>query len=165
MRTTALFAIGFSLLFGIGCGKSDKDAIQGAWVVESAERNGKQAAPEEIKDKKLVFTADKIMFEEGKEKKEESYKLDPNDKPGTIDVTVTIEYKSFGKVGGTIGGGKAPQIEPEEKVVKRETKTAKGIYSLEGGKLKLCLGDPDGERPSDFSSKGERMLIVLQRAK
>jgi uncharacterized protein (TIGR03067 family) len=40
-----------------------------------------------------------------------------------------------------------------------------GIYSLEGDELKVCLG-PSDKPPSEFSSKGEKhILIVLKREK
>ena len=45
-------------------------------------------------------------------------------------------------------------------------KAVPGIYASEGGKLKLCV-NPDGERPTEFSSPegSNTILLVLKRAK
>lgn len=114
----------------------DQQAIQGTWVVESAERNGKPET--DIKGEKLIFMKDgkAVMTTKGKEEKA-TYKIDPSKKPKTIEFT------------------------PE-----REEKPALGIYELTGDSLKVCVMRPGGERPTDFSSKAPgRVLIVLKRQK
>jgi uncharacterized protein (TIGR03067 family) len=159
MRSFRLCAIGFSLVFGVGCGKSDKDAIQGTWSFVSVEERGKAGPADEIKDDKITITADKFSIDQPKrERKEEAtYKIDPAGKPKAIDLTVTLKDIKFEKVAA---GEKAKP--PEEKSVQ---KTMKGIYSLEGDTLKICFGEPDADRPTEFSSKDRQVVITLQRAK
>lgn len=170
MRTLSIVVVGLSLLFATGCGsKPDQQAIQGTWTIESGEMNGKAAPPGELVKSRFVFAAEKVVIEDGDGKDEETYKLDPNPKPKTIDMTTTIKHIAFGTVVAPAIGAKAtasaPAVKPEDKVVKTEKKTVKGIYSLDGDTLKLCLAEPEGPRPMEFTSANGQFLIVLKRAK
>jgi uncharacterized protein (TIGR03067 family) len=60
------------------------------------------------------------------------FKLDPTKKPKAIDVVL------------------------------QDKKTGQGIYSLEGDTLKICHGESDDPRPSEFESKeGSRNTVVV----
>lgn len=150
MRSIAMLIVGVVALFGVGCGKNDKDAIQGTWSLVSMEAGGNAAPADQIKDEQIIITADKFTPVHGgtQEKDGESYKIDPGAKPKAIDVTATRKSRAFGKA--------------EENV---EIKTMKGIYTLEGDTLKFCFNEPDKDRPSDFASKGGQIFFTLQRAK
>jgi uncharacterized protein (TIGR03067 family) len=121
-------------------GPNDKDKLQGTWVGVEAERGGKNAGAEEIKDLKITVRGDRITLGgRGAGNREYAFKLDPTQKPKTIDMT----------------GQDGPE----------QGKTFRGIYSLEGDTLKLCLDDPDKERPTEFATKAgtTSLLAVLRR--
>ncbi len=96
----------------------------------------------------LTFTADKIIasrfsVENGKlavrdEREIGTYTLDPTTSPRSIDIMVT--------------GGKA------------KGRTARCIYRLEGEDLTLCLGDPDGARPTRFATTKSSALMEGKRS-
>jgi RNA polymerase sigma factor (sigma-70 family) len=66
--------------------KDDKEAIQGAWVAVSAERNGENFSPERLKNwEKLIFTADRVT-REGAQPQEGAYTIDPDKKPKEVDL-------------------------------------------------------------------------------
>jgi uncharacterized protein (TIGR03067 family) len=117
----------------------DKEKLQGTWVWVEAERGGKKAGADEIKDFKMVFRGDKLSVDPGGDNREGTFKLDPAQKPKTIDLML--------------------EDGPEK------GKTIRGIYSLDGDTLKLCFDDMgDNDRPTDFTSKeGTRLVMVVLR--
>jgi RNA polymerase sigma factor (sigma-70 family) len=117
----------------------DKEKLQGTWAWVEAERGGKKAGDEEIKDFKMTFRGDKVNVDPGGDNREGTFQLDPKQKPKTIDLTLQD------------GAEKG--------------KTIRGIYSLEGDTLKLCFNDEgDQDRPTDFTSKeGTRLVVVTLR--
>jgi uncharacterized protein (TIGR03067 family) len=137
-------------------GKTDKEKIQGTWIVVSLKAwddKGKELEGEQvdriaqlIKEKKLkvMFTGEKLTYSGFPDEISSNYKLDPSKKPKTIDVV----------------DDKEPQ---------------KGIYSLDGKELRLCSGGtnhqthfPDkekvtpGARPKDFTNQPGAVLLVCQ---
>src|SRR5262249_14607573 len=42
-----------------------------------------------------------------------------------------------------------------------EGATVRGLYSFDGKRLQLCLGNPDGKRPSELISDSEGKITVL----
>jgi uncharacterized protein (TIGR03067 family) len=119
--------------------KKDKEKLTGTWTVVSATQSGKEA--ENAKDGTVVFEGDNITATvDGKEHKL-TFKIDPDKKPKTIDLT--------------------PSDGPEK------DKVHEGIYSLEKDELKICFAKPGAERPKEFESKegSEIMLIVLKKSK
>jgi uncharacterized protein (TIGR03067 family) len=73
------------------------------------------------------------------------YKLDENKKPKTIDLTA----------GGRDGSGKKPDD------------VLPGIYELDGDSLKICLGLPGKDRPTEPSAKegAKQTLYTYKREK
>jgi uncharacterized protein (TIGR03067 family) len=122
-----------------GSPRSDRDRLQGSWVVVSGEAKGKAAPEDALKDLRLVIEGDKITSRTGDGKTLElTYKLDPAKKPRAIDLT-----------------------NPERK------ETVQGIYQLAGETLKLALGAPGESRPAAFvtGENSKVVVLVLKREK
>lgn len=121
--------------------KKDLEQLQGIWQVTALEVDGNQAPDEALKEFKITVKGDRMSHKTGETTEESSFKLDPSKKPKQIDFTV---------VAGTDKG-----------------KNMKAIYELDGDSLKLCVGSPGAERPTEFASKaGTKIgLIVLKRTK
>jgi RNA polymerase sigma-70 factor (ECF subfamily) len=118
--------------------KTDKDHLQGSWVVFAWEEEGMEIPEEKVKDRnaELVFSGDKVTLPIKGESKEAEYNLHPSKNPKGIDLVV-------------------------------EGKTLKGIYLLEGDTLKLCVQkDADGERPAKFATEATtNVQLGLKRKK
>jgi uncharacterized protein (TIGR03067 family) len=63
----------------------DAQAIQGTWVVVSAESNGKPM--DDIKGEKLILKDGKVTMTTKNKEEKGTYKIDPMKKPKTIDLT------------------------------------------------------------------------------
>ena len=118
--------------------KKDADLIQGKWNVVSFERGDESKPPDDIKKVKVVFDGNTITITDSNKEEKATYKLDPDKKPRTIDIT------------------------PE-----KDKEKVAGIYELKGDDLKICFGKPGEERPTAFGPKGVKgqTLIVLKREK
>ena len=116
----------------------DKPAspLSGVWVVTSATRNGKALA--DTGGARMTIAAKEINIQ-GKDgvKLNFPFTVDPTKKPSVID------FHSLGDEGWL-------RIGP-----------FKGIYELDGDRLRLCLGSSD-KRPTKFSDQ-DAVLIVLKR--
>jgi uncharacterized protein (TIGR03067 family) len=65
---------------------SDQEQIQGTWVLEAAERNGK-ATPEEVaRHIRLVFDGDKLRTKNKDRVTEAEFRLNPDTTPAEIDL-------------------------------------------------------------------------------
>jgi uncharacterized protein (TIGR03067 family) len=128
--------------------KKEKEKLQGTWVVESAEVDGKTI--EDLKGVKMVFSADKVTWRMNGIEHEITYSIDPAKSPKHIDFTF------------------------EGKCVKT---VSKDIYQLEGNTLKVCnrsgratnragelIEEKVAERPDRLDSKGGT-LVILKREK
>src|SRR5205823_7555427 len=118
--------------------KSDKEFIQGDWVVESAIDSGMEL-PAEIRDMvKFHVKDDKIEIKFGEIAIKASYTVDETKKPKTVDL----------KVG--------------------EGMSALGIYEItKDNKVRFCMVDTEDKdkRPTEFKSPAtsNTKLIVLKR--
>ena len=119
----------------------DAVAIQGAWKVVALEADGKQAPPELLTALKITFKGETLTFSPGEPGfSNYTYKLDPSVKPASFDMT---------HADGSHKG-----------------ETQKGVYSLDGDHLKICIGKAD-TRPTDFTtvSGSGHGLYTLEREK
>ena len=101
-------------------------------------------------DKKaqLTFEGNKFTFEFGGKSASGTFTIDPAKKPKQIDLTIT---------------------KGDDETKKYEGKTSKGIYELNGGKLKWLASEPGAEdRPEAFpkeADKAKGLYLILERAK
>ena len=143
MKTYVLVALVAGFLVGADGPQKDKKkgatALEGTWVVVSVTRDGKEK--DEAKGEKLVVKGKTMtaLSKDGKRRGAGTFTADP--KQHTIDFIST----------------EGPD----------KDKTHKGIYSLKGDELKICMADPEKDRPKDLTAgKGSgNVLIVLKRAK
>ena len=117
--------------------KKDKENIQGAWKAVSGEAGGQKLSDERIESIKIVIAADKITVNVADNTRVSTYKIDPAQKPKTIDLTNEMDQ------------------------------TAPGIYELDGDNLKVCWNQGGSERPKKFESKPDTQvrLMVFKREK
>ena len=147
MRLHGALFLTAALLLAADTPKSstDHDKIQGVWKITSSRENGQEPQgerKERMEKVRVRFTADKVIFGEGEEKQEGTYKLDPAKQPPTIEVT-TLSGPNKGK-------------------------KTNGIYKLDGDTLKVCMSIEDGkEAPADFTAEADsgRALFTLERIK
>jgi uncharacterized protein (TIGR03067 family) len=122
--------------------KKDLQMLQGDWVMESSERDGKPAAADVVKTftrtvKDNRYTAS-WEDEEGAHSVSGMFTLDPTKTPKRVDVVLS-DGPSKGK-------------------------TMLGIYQLDGETQTLCVAAPGKDRPTAFNSR-QGTLIVWKRAK
>ena len=136
----------------LGQKKGDVDLAQGTWVVVSVEADGKPLDKDELERIKvwdLVISDNKVIVKippeqlNGKEAPTVTFKIDPTTKPKSVDFQVQERGTEY---------------------------NYKGIYSLEGDKLTVCVGvgevaGKNSERPTDFATKenSKRGLAVFTR--
>jgi uncharacterized protein (TIGR03067 family) len=117
--------------------KDDQKALQGTWVVVTAEMDGKEFKP--ALKATMTFKDDKVtvLTAEGR-KTEGTFKLDTAAKPRTLDLI------------------------PNDK----DRPPGLAVYQLDGDKLKLCMVEkPGGKRPTEFKSGPDVILLELKREK
>jgi uncharacterized protein (TIGR03067 family) len=122
--------------------KSDMDRLQGTWVMESLEVEGKLVPEERIKGTTLTIKDDRYITKVKEKSHEVMFKLDPKEKPKHIDMYF-----------------------PDDPNV---PKLAKGIYELDGDMLKICRAQAPGEdRPREFVTEGAtgRFIVTWKRQK
>jgi uncharacterized protein (TIGR03067 family) len=121
-------------------GPSDRERLQGAWVAVSGEFQGRPLTVDQLQRMTLVFTGGsaRITMPDGSGG-EGTFKLDPTQTPKEIDVIRSDDHLGM-----------------------------LGIYSLDGDRLRLCMGDPGEPRPKGFEStpgpNSRRLLATLRRA-
>jgi len=120
--------------------KSDQKKIQGKWKMESGLQGGKPLPEAMVKSATLVVDGNKMKMTvtvEGQEK--------------TRELTFKLD----------------PSQKPRAIDVEIEGKPGLGIYSLEGDTFKICHGEDNDPRPTEFASKeGTKLaLIVFKRVK
>ena len=130
--------------------KSDKELLQGTWVLQRGETNGVSLV--EVLEKKGIgnlqvdFTGDSMkMSGFGKQDHKYKFALKPDENPKAIE-SMAEETQ-----------GKAPK-----------GTLVPGIYQIDGDTLELCLAnDPADERPKKFEApaRSRLSLLVLTRVK
>jgi uncharacterized protein (TIGR03067 family) len=115
---------------------SDKDLLRGSWVAVSGELRGQPMTPDELRRVSITFTGGRARVTMPGGEGEGTFKLDPAQTPKEIDVIRT---------GDNLG--------------------MLGIYTLEGDRLTICMGDPGEARPTGFQTApgSSRMVVVLRR--
>jgi uncharacterized protein (TIGR03067 family) len=68
--------------------KRDMKLLEGTWVLDAFETNGKAIPAEKINKIKLTIKGDKYSVDFGEKKMELTFKIDPSKKPKAIDVTI-----------------------------------------------------------------------------
>jgi uncharacterized protein (TIGR03067 family) len=137
MRTYALAALAAATLLGwspppAAAADAKADAVQkelakfqGTWQLLSAETDGKKAPDERVQKIKVVIRGDRhtVHFGDQVLAKEVRFQLDPSREPKTVD-----DLLEDGRV-------------------------IRGIYALEGDRLRSCVANPGKERPTQFTAK------------
>jgi uncharacterized protein (TIGR03067 family) len=114
-----------------------KEPLQGMWLTQSLEADGKLASAEVLKRMRFNFKADKLLikgnFDDSREE-ECTYKLDPKQSPKHLDFTPATEKK--------------PVL---------------AIYEVTGDDLKICLrhGNSSKGRPTEFATKADSQLVLM----
>jgi uncharacterized protein (TIGR03067 family) len=119
--------------------KKDLDRMQGSWKVTSLLDSGKEMPAAEVEKMRMEIAGNKMSIYVGTEKVSNvTFTIDAAKKPGHIDLRSD-----------------------------REKGTVHGIYQIDGDTLKMCTGQPEQERPTEFASKAATKtdLLVLKREK
>jgi uncharacterized protein (TIGR03067 family) len=119
----------------------DMKLLQGDWVMQAFENNGKPISAEEASKIKLTIKGDRYLVTIGERKIELTFKIDPAKKPKAIDFTMAQD---------------------EKKAVTH------GIYEVSADTFKVCRPTEAGkERPTEFTTKEGSGLAMssYQRAK
>jgi RNA polymerase sigma factor (sigma-70 family) len=117
-------------------GKEVSD-LQGEWVVVAMAGDGTKASAESLKGMKWVVKGNQITASELGASGKMSFKLDPERTPKEIDIT---------SLDGNLKGTTSP-----------------GIYSVEGHRLRICMGNK--VRPKEYSTTlGDgRTILTLEK--
>jgi uncharacterized protein (TIGR03067 family) len=122
--------------------KKEVDHLQGTWVPESSNTEGKETPKAELQVLRLTVKGDRwlLSLKGGKPFVEPTFKVDPTAKPKTLDV---VSATQKGKI------------------------LLRAIYELEGDMLKLCYAIGDAERPKEFKSEARSKsgITVYKRVK
>jgi len=137
------FCVALVILAGAGqdAGKKELDKIQGEWTIHSLEVNGADVPVEKLDGTTLTVKGD-------------SYVVKVKDRTFTCQVTLR------------------PDRDPRELDIlyldgDKKDQTGKGIYQIDGEKLKICRGlNPDQDRPRDFATlAGTGVFCVVWKKK
>jgi uncharacterized protein (TIGR03067 family) len=121
--------------------KTDKERIQGTWSVTGVEAKG--AAVKEgdlfnqLKDMKLTFKDDAVINSKHPDDKA-TFKIDPDKKPATLDVDI--------------------KGRPDDAM--------RLLYEFtDDNTLRVCGSKKESERPKEFGSMDDQIVITLKREK
>ena len=160
-------ALALMLAAALGCSRSsstpsaapappapdDAAQLQGKWKPVSAKGAGQEAPAEELGKVRFVIEGNKLSIR-GEDRPDEafSFTLDPTKLPKEIDLTALNKE-------GKPSILRTTSNDPGTKDVR------KGIYSLEGDTLKICIADDHTTaRPTDFEApKGSELMVVTLR--
>jgi RNA polymerase sigma factor (sigma-70 family) len=119
--------------------KEDLKKLEGTWHMVGCEEGGKVFAPEDVNPHDyLTFSGTTFYFKSGLRGLKGTFTIDPSKNPRWMDQIVASAKLVF-----------------------------KGIYEFKGDKLRVFLGAPGGERPTQFKTKaGEKLwLRTFERLK
>jgi uncharacterized protein (TIGR03067 family) len=129
--------LSFSSAVSSGNAKND-DAMNGTWLVSSAELGGNKFPDEVSKSIKLVVKDEKYTVTVGDKPDEGTVKLNPSAMPKAMDIT------------GTEGPNKG--------------KTILAIYERDGDTLRVCYDLGGKSRPTEFkSAPGTQLFLVTYK--
>jgi uncharacterized protein (TIGR03067 family) len=112
--------------------------LQGRWVATKYEFDGKHVPLEATRKVAITFKGSAFVMSEEDGNVSGEFRIRSNKKPAWIDVKVTS---------GANNG-----------------KTCLGIIEMRDGMLILGVRRPDGDRPTEFDSKKEVMLLHLKKS-
>ena len=144
MKVRTLLVFAATLLIAAGgppsnASDNDLEKLQGTWVAISLEADGHKAPEDAVKGFKIFIKSDRIIFTPESDKRESSFKLDMSKRPKEIVIT--------------------PLDGPHKGDPQR------GLYSLEKGRLTLCINNETKHPPTGFlTTPGDGLrLLVLKR--
>jgi len=121
----------------MAAGEDTKDPLQGVWVAQSMEADGKPAPTEAARRLRFTFKGDKLLIKGNfnDEREEEcNYKVDPKQSPKHLDFTA-----------------------PKQKI------PILGIFEVNGDELKICMRHASSSegQPSEFATKAGSQLVLI----
>jgi len=122
MRLLALMVVaGSALQAADDVSKRELDRYQGTWVLVSEEFEGRSVPRERLPDISYTVQGDKVLFTSNGKDRSATVKLDPGKTPKTYDLVRDDGLLSL-----------------------------KGIYTWDGGNIRICSADDQGDRPTRF---------------
>jgi uncharacterized protein (TIGR03067 family) len=120
--------------------QQELEDFRGTWKIISVEMEGTKMPEEQFRDAILICKGDHFGYKSPGEVAAGTFRIDPNKKPKTMDITFT----------------EGPQ----------KGKSHLAIYELDGDTYRLCLSFGT-DRPTEFASKPNsgHVLEVLKRVK
>ena len=116
--------------------KKDLAKLEGTWTLVAMEVDGKPVPEAKLVSASLTISSNKYSLTSRNKLHEVEIKLDASKSPKEIDMTF-LDGPNKDRVG-------------------------KGIYELDGDKLKICRSlDPQDERPKDFKTEGRVNYFVM----
>ncbi len=112
--------------------------LEGTYTVSALEKGGKPAPKEIMESIKVSIKGENFVLMIGTDEKKAKIKVDASKTPNTIDIS--------------------PSDGPEKGM------TFPGIYKVEKGELTIVFHEKGTDRPKEFKSEGEGMLMKLKKA-
>jgi uncharacterized protein (TIGR03067 family) len=115
----------------------DKDRFQGTWKVTYAAYGDKVATPAQLRNMTVTIEGNKFTYMDGDLKEVVHFSLKPNEKP----------YKVIEFFRG-----------PADNKLHWH-----GVYEFSQGKIKLCWGPAEADRPRSFSPKKDQRFYTIEK--
>jgi uncharacterized protein (TIGR03067 family) len=117
--------------------EKDLKELEGTYTVTALEHGIKSLEKEKLQKMKVTFKGETLAFLIDEEEKKAKIKVDASQQPHTIDIS--------------------PSEGPEK------GKTFLGIYKTTKGDLQIAFTEKQGERPKEFKSDGDVILLTLKK--